>query len=67
MQVSVNSDLKKQGFLVLVIFKDITKVTSYASFLYLRKHFVISSFKTNFIAHWIVKSRFQIGWSVYLL
>ncbi|CAH3179840.1 unnamed protein product [Porites lobata] len=25
MQVSVNSDLKKQGFLVLVIFKDITK------------------------------------------
>lgn len=51
MQVSVNSDLKKQGFLVLVIFKDITKVTIYASFLYLSKHFVISSFKTNFIAH----------------
>ena len=51
---------KKQVFLVQVIFKDMTKVNIYATFLYLSKRFVILPFKTDFIADCIVKSRFLI-------
>ena len=40
---------KKQVFLVQVIFKDITKVNIYATFLYLSKRFVILPFKTDFL------------------
>ena len=51
-------EAKKQVFLVLGIFKDITKVNIYVTFLKVSKRFVILSFKTNFIADCILRSRF---------
>ena len=51
-------EAKKQVFLALGIFKDITKVNIYVTFLKVSKRFVILSFKTDFIADCIVRSRF---------
>ena len=51
-------EAKKQVFLILVIFKDITKLNMFATFLYLSKHFVILSLKTDFATDCIVNSRF---------
>ena len=52
-------EAKKQFFFyVLGISKDITKVNIYTTFLYVSKHFVILSFKTDFTFDCIVRSRF---------
>ena len=51
-------EAKKQVFPALGIFKDITKVNIYVTFLKVSKRFVILSFKTDFIADCILRSRF---------